>query len=529
MRAVSALEAQGMDEATVQAVRVFAQMSTCCSPEAVQQQAPPLIKQWSNHRDFSVREALACCMSLLAKRMPLQGWEETLMPYFYQLSRDSNWRVRRACAADVPRLAEELQHRQAAAEAEAAAGTAGASAQLLQNGSSHLPPRHGHWHHGDNHQQQQQQDQQQQAHAAANGSSTGNYKSSSFQLADAAGFVVGSMGSIPVLGGCSSLCAARPMPGHSPAVPSPRTPAQAVTGKAAIMGSHPMRNSLIVDESILASEVAEDGGGSQPGSPSGTNGSSSSSQLRDGPQQQQQQQEVPGDGMGLVNHGMNGHQSGGYSRGGVRGLGGGSSSSSATCSPVSSADEAEDGGAYAAASTSSSESFGPRSGYRCKLRQHQPQLHTSWVSLRECMDALTVDSSHWVKVSALSGLGSFLVNLPACQMSQLLINRYLAMAKSSVVVYEISVALACAQSFGALAEKLGAERWPQIRWVNRGLCTMVGTMAAFLIAIGGLRWVRVIKCGMDGLRVKQGDLLLLATRVRPGMYVTERSSMPKAA
>jgi hypothetical protein len=91
------------------------------------------------------------------------------------------------------------------------------------------------------------------------------------------------------------------------------------------------------------------------------------------------------------------------------------------------------------------------------------------------MDALTVDSSHWVKVSALSGLGSFLVKLPACQLSQLLINRYLAMANSSVVVYEISVALACAQSFGALAEKLGAGRWPQIRWVRAwglyiGLC-----------------------------------------------------------
>lgn len=79
------------------------------------------------------------------------------------------------------------------------------------------------------------------------------------------------------------------------------------------------------------------------------------------------------------------------------------------------------------------------------------------------MELLSADSSHWVKVAALSGLGPFLLQLPPCQLGQLLLGRFTSMAGSTVVIYEVSVALSCAQAFGQLAVLLGPERWHDMR------------------------------------------------------------------
>ena len=85
------------------------------------------------------------------------------------------------------------------------------------------------------------------------------------------------------------------------------------------------------------------------------------------------------------------------------------------------------------------------------------------------MELLSADSSHWVKVAAMAGLGPFMLLLPGCQVGQLLLGRFTSMAGSTVVIYEISVALSCAQHFGALAMRLGPERWPDMRWVAAGV------------------------------------------------------------
>lgn len=90
-------------------------------------------------------------------------------------------------------------------------------------------------------------------------------------------------------------------------------------------------------------------------------------------------------------------------------------------------------------------------------------LHDCWCALRQCMELLSADSSHWVKVAAMSGLGPFLLALPSCQVSLLLLGRFTSMAGSTVVIYEISVALACAQHFGALVVRLGVDRWQEMR------------------------------------------------------------------
>jgi hypothetical protein len=99
----------------------------------------------------------------------------------------------------------------------------------------------------------------------------------------------------------------------------------------------------------------------------------------------------------------------------------------------------------------------------CSLEQQAALLHDCWCALRQCMELLTADSSHWVKVAALSGLGPFLLQLPPCQLGQLLLGRFTSMAGSTVVIYEVSVALACAQAFGQLAVLLGPDRWADMR------------------------------------------------------------------
>jgi hypothetical protein len=100
---------------------------------------------------------------------------------------------------------------------------------------------------------------------------------------------------------------------------------------------------------------------------------------------------------------------------------------------------------------------------QCRLEQTVPLLHDCWCALRQCIELLTADSSHWVKVAAWSGLGPFLLQLPPCQLGMLLLGRFTAMAGSTVVIYEVSVALACAQAFGQLAVLLGPDRWHDMR------------------------------------------------------------------
>lgn len=102
-------------------------------------------------------------------------------------------------------------------------------------------------------------------------------------------------------------------------------------------------------------------------------------------------------------------------------------------------------------------------GGGCELGTQHAALHACWAALRDCIDCVTADSSHWVKVTALSGLGPCLLALPPCQLSGLLIGRFVAMGSSTTVIYEISVALACAQSFGAVASCLGPQRWAELR------------------------------------------------------------------
>jgi hypothetical protein len=100
---------------------------------------------------------------------------------------------------------------------------------------------------------------------------------------------------------------------------------------------------------------------------------------------------------------------------------------------------------------------------QCSLEQQQPIFHDCWCALRQCMELLTADTSHWVKVAALSGLGPFLMKLPGCQLGQLLLGRFTGMAGSSVVIYEISLALSCAQHYGPLVARLGLGHWQDMR------------------------------------------------------------------
>jgi len=60
-------------------------------------------------------QAVAVCMSLVAACLELGEWLDLVLPCVCTLSKDSNWRVRKACTYDLPRLAELLQQRGASA------------------------------------------------------------------------------------------------------------------------------------------------------------------------------------------------------------------------------------------------------------------------------------------------------------------------------------------------------------------------------------------------------------------------------
>eukprot|EP00775_Hariotina_reticulata_P013021 gene13021-13150_t len=128
-----------------------------------------------------------------------------------------------------------------------------------------------------------------------------------------------------------------------------------------------------------------------------------------------------------------------------------------------------------------------------KHPMHSSLITDGLLGAEQCMDLLTADSSHWVKVAALSGLGPFLLKLPGCQLGQLLLGRFTGMAGSSVVIYEISLALSCAQHYGQLAARLGPGRWQDMRDAWHALqssrdpavlCELVAGLPGLVAALG---------------------------------------------
>jgi hypothetical protein len=322
-------------------------------------------------------------MSLVVKAMPLSLCHQLLLPFFYQLCRDSNWRVRRACSLDLPRLAQALQQQQQ--------------------------------------QEQQRQDQQQQQQPPQLSSSGPNTSSSS----DTAQPLDGSccqktsscLRTIRMSAELGSLSSSNltAMGGHtrnrsSSAVNVP------LRSTAEIMTKHPMHSSLITDGLLHNSDSQPNLATPSSSQPQPTLLASSDAHS-DGEQQQQRQQGSPG---------RQQQQQQGQEE--------------------EAADEASP----------------------CPLQRAAPLLHDCWCALRQCMELLSADSSHWVKVAAMAGLGPFMLLLPGCQVGQMLLGRFTSMAGSTVVIYEISVALSCAQHFGALAVRLGPERWADMRWAGPG-------------------------------------------------------------
>jgi hypothetical protein len=329
-------------------------------------------------------QVVATCMSLIVKALPLSLCHQLLLPFFYQLCRDSNWRVRRACSLDLPRLAQALQEQQ----------------------------------HQEQQRQQQQQQQQQQVGIETN-SCSGSSSSSSFEppldgsCCQKTSSCLRTIRMSAELGSTSSsnlmAFGAHSRKNSSSAVNVPPR------STAEIMTKHPMHSSLIMDGLLHGSDSQPNLATPSSSQPQPTLLASSEAHNSDSEQQQPQPDGSPGSQQQRKAH-SNG--------------------------------EADD-------EVSS-----------CPLQRAAPLLHDCWCALRQCMELLSADSSHWVKVAAMAGLGPFMLLLPGCQVGQMLLGRFTSMAGSTVVIYEISVALSCAQHFGALAMRLGPERWADMRWVT---------------------------------------------------------------
>lgn len=95
LHAVHRLESRGAEEAAVAAARLFAHSAASWSETALHECVPEILRRWCSHRDFSVREAIACCLSLVGEHLTVDSWQRALLPWFTQLCRDHNWRVRR--------------------------------------------------------------------------------------------------------------------------------------------------------------------------------------------------------------------------------------------------------------------------------------------------------------------------------------------------------------------------------------------------------------------------------------------------
>lgn len=316
-------------------------------------------------------QAVGTTMSLVVGTMPLQLCHQLLLPFFYQLCRDSNWRVRRACSADLPRLAQAMQQLQ----------------QQHQQHSHRCPE-----------QQHSQPDESSKAGGLSvdtpsklEGGCCGKTSSCLRAIRYSADLSSTSTGNLQSLGnGMTGFQRNR----SSSAVNVPLQPATTEQ----ISAKHPMHSSLI-REGLLSSAASPTG--SAPPSPTGQHAAA----MED--DKQPDEQTGP-------HHASNGSE----------------------------------------AAVAQSE---------CSLEAAAPVLHDCWCALRQCMELLSADTSHWVKVAALSGLGPLLLALPGCQIGMLLLGRFTSMAGSSVVIYEISVALSCAQQFGPLVVRLGAARWHEMR------------------------------------------------------------------
>lgn len=316
-------------------------------------------------------------MSLVVPAMPLRLCHQVLLPAFYQLSRDQNWRVRRACALDLPRLAAALQERPVDAS------TPTAAAYSRSSSSSH-------W------QQEVEADQ-------PLGCCSSRPSSCLAAMQRFAGDLTGSQLA------ASLAAASGPQRNHSYPSLANRSPATT----AQIMTKHPMHSSLIIDGLLSGSSSCN----SLPGSPSGSS---------EGPSLAPDSQDE-------------------------------------VCSPVHTQRTQPSPARSVSDCERQHEQQQQHKQPACSLEQQAALLHDCWCALRQCMELLTADSSHWVKVAALSGLGPFLLQLPPCQLGQLLLGRFTSMAGSTVVIYEVSVALACAQAFGQLAVLLGPDRWADMR------------------------------------------------------------------
>jgi hypothetical protein len=334
-------------------------------------------------------------MSLAIQPMPLRLCHQVLLPAFYQLSRDQNWRVRRACSLDLPRLAEALHKRPADSSCSSSSGS-------CYEGSS------------SNWQQEVEVDQPLGCCSSR--------PSSCLSSLQRFGTEVGGVNAN--LLAASLAAAAGPQRNRSyPSLIAHRSPAST----AEIMTKHPMHSSLITDGLLSGSSSCA----SMPGSPSA--GSDVVSLAQDShddactPLEQHQQH----------HHHHHVH------------------------AVMSDTEQEQQHHSHHHPLRSHQQQQQPQQ--QCKLEAKAGLLHDCWCALRQCMELLTADSSHWVKVAALSGLGPFLLQLPHCQLGQLLLGRFTSMAGSTVVIYEVSVALACAQAFGQLAVLLGPDRWPDVR------------------------------------------------------------------
>jgi hypothetical protein len=444
--AIHKLESQGTEEAAVQAARVFAHAAASWSEATLQERAPELLRRWCSHRYFTVREAMACCMSLVGEHLPLGGWQAALLPWFSQLCRDNNWRVRRAAALDLPRLAGALHRHQQRVlpRADSTCSCSTGSSDEANNGGSAPSP----------------------CSACACGRSCAR----SSDCGAAAHCRISGVAVDPVgadqIGACANMqrepatgYGTRPGEGRrrheqmaaiGSSVWTTHVMRQAAppsgSGGARSMGKHPLSSSLLIDkpessESASSSLSSDD----RPlaSSPTGS----------DSP--------VAGDS----------------------GSAAAAEAAAARVQPISAV--AVDGSAECDGEVGLDEEE-PRPHAEppppCAFALDYPALHACWAALRECVDCVTTDSSHWVKVTALSGLGPCLLALPACQLSGLLVGRYVGMGSSTTVIYEISVALACAQSFGLVASRLGPQRWPDLRcavfdWAGHGfLCLLNGAV-----------------------------------------------------
>lgn len=512
----------GAEDAAVAAARVFAHSAPSWAPAALEERAPELLRRWCSSRSFTVREAMACCMSLVGAALPLPAWRASLLPWFAALCRDNNWRVRRAAALDLPRLAGALHRRQhaggcgdsqrlaapgdsscsccssdgdegttpvgrstcssggGASSSSARSSSAGSGTQAVLCTARGAPGGSGLG----------------AASAAAGGdecaacSSGGCQGGADCEAAPrcrTSGVAVLAPLGAPNIGSCANASTApstgygarpgdaRRQHGAAALATASVWSAHALRGKPAAggagaggvvsMGSHPLSSSLLVDKPAAPAPA--------PQQPQGTGEQPREAAQRGQHAQDQQQGQAQGQAQGQEQQHCDSPSSSLSSADDPAPVVGSPGDTASPCSPLGARSAEGAGSAQPAPATAAATAAGEQRSPApqparaapppCAMQQADPLLHACWDALRECVDAVTADSSHWVKVTAQSGLGPCLVALPPCQLSTLLVGRFTAMGSSTTVIYEISVALACAQSLGLVASRLGPQRWPDIR------------------------------------------------------------------